>query len=231
MPIGPNIAVIGAGSRNAAIPVLATLFNLPPDMGDRIYLYDSDFEMLDLFDRVARAFAAYNGIPGISILATQDLQDALTDADAVIVCIDIGRRIDELDNLVRSAPVDFAARAREVHRISLIQDELKEVSEGLKRDDGQLVFNLVPPTSLSGTLIDAQAFHIDWPRHYPDDQLFRFAHRALRLTRGDEQVFEPLKEFKENPLMTAIMDSKPGPENRYDPTALEKLIFNGFASY
>ena len=230
MPIGPNIAVIGAGSRHAAIPVLATLFNLPPDMGDRIYLYDSDLEMLDLFDRVARAFAAYNGTPGISIVATQELDEAISDADAVVICLDIGRRVQELEDRVVAAPPGPSEQARDISRIAMLQPELSSVSSQLAHDDKQLVFNLVAPTLLSGTLIDASAFHIDWPSRIPDELLFTFAHRGLRLARGDEPMFEPLKEFKESPLMTAIMDAKPGPENRYDPTVLEKLIFDGYAS-
>ena len=62
MPIGPNIAIIGAGNRLAAIPVLATVFNLPPDMGDRITLCDRHAEMLGRnlgeFGNVARDLAA-----------------------------------------------------------------------------------------------------------------------------------------------------------------------------
>jgi hypothetical protein len=71
--------------------------------------------------------------------------------------------------------------------------------------------------------LDAEAFHIDWPDPVQSDLQYVFAHRALRLVRGDEPIFEPLQEFKENPLATAIMDSRPAPENRFDPKALEKL--------
>jgi hypothetical protein len=223
MPIGPNIAVVGAGNRLAALPVLATIFNMPPDMGDLITLYDRHEEMLDLFDRVARAFAAYNGIPGISIAATTDLEEAMSDADAVFICIDIGDRFEELASRLNADPKKEDDRLEPLMRVEMLREELSAISGLLKKDKPQLVFNLVFGTEYSGSLIDAPAFHIDWPERVPEEQQYVFAHRALRLVRGDEPIFAPLQEYKENPLATAIMDARPAPKNRYDPEALTNL--------
>ena len=224
MPIGPNIAVIGAGNRLAALPVLATIFNMPPDAGDRITLYDTDSEMLDLFDRVARAFAAYNGIPGISIVATEDLDEAMAGADAIFVCLDVGRRAPELIDKLRG----FSNRDTQVEsltRVEMLRDDLTSVSKNFDREKPQLIFNMVYSTELSGTLLDATAFHLDWPERVPEDMQFVFAHRALRVVRGDEPVFAPLQEYKDNPLATAIMDSRPAPQNRYDPGYLARKSY------
>ena len=222
MPIGPNIAILGAGNRLAALPVLATVFNLPPDMGDLIALYDRNAEMLDLFDRVARAFAAYNGIPGISILATESMAEATKDADAVFICIDIGDRTEELAE--RVDPADRSDPRRDPFaRVEVLRDDLAAISKLLDKAKPQLVFNLVYGTEFSGTLINAPAFHLDWPPRVPEEEQYVFAHRALRLVRGDEPIFQPLQEYKDNPLATAIMDSRPPPENRYDPEALTRL--------
>lgn len=223
MPIGPNIAVVGAGNRLAALPVLSTIFNLPPDMGDLITLYDRNEEMLDLFDRVARAFAAYNGIPGISIAATTDLQEALANADAVFVCIDIGDRFEELTSRLNSTENVGDDRLEPLVRVEMLREDLTQISNLLQKDKPQLVFNLVYSVQYSGSLIDAPAFHIDWPERVPEEDQYVFAHQALRLIRGDDPIFTPLQEYKENPLATAIMDARPAPENRYDPAALTKL--------
>ena len=223
MPIGPNIAIIGAGNRLAAIPVLATVFNLPPDMGDRITLWDRHAEMLDLFDRVARAFAAYNGTPGISIVATQEIEEALVGADAVILCMDVGDRVEELNNRIAAATAETVSDIEPVMRVEILREELSVISAALKKDGTQLVFNLVYRTDYSGTLLNASAFHIDWPNRLPEEMQYTFAHRALRLLKGDEPIFQPLQEYKENPLTTAILDSRPPPENRYDPEALTRI--------
>ncbi|MEO7454360.1 MAG: hypothetical protein ABIV13_06325 [Fimbriimonadales bacterium] len=222
MPIGPNIAIVGAGNRLAAIPVLATIFNLPLDMGAKITLCDSNTEMLDLFERLARAFAAYNGAPGIAIHSTDSVEEAMADADALFICIDIGERTDELEDRI-AAVVIGREDAEAVIRVEMLRDELLQISDYLKPGGEQLVFNLVYRTDLSGTLINAPAFHIDWPERVPEEEQYRFAHRGLRLIRGDDPIFEPLQEYKENPLATAILDARPAPENRFDPTALTKV--------
>lgn len=223
MPIGPNIAIIGAGNRAAAIPVLSTIFNLPPDMGDRITLCDSHAEMLDLFARVARGFAAYNGTPGISIATAQDPKEAMQDADAVFICIGILDQVEELHYRIAALPPHMRIQVEPVVRIELLRNQLSAISCLLNRDDKQLVFNLVANTQLSGTLIDSPAFHIDWPAAVPEESQYTFAHRALRLIRGDDPIFEPLQEYKDNPLATAIMDSRPAPENRYAPEVLMQI--------
>jgi hypothetical protein len=222
MPIGPNIAVIGAGNRLAAIPVLSSIFNLPPDMGAKITLYDRHAEMLDLFDRLAKAFAAYNGTPGIAILTTDSVKEAMEDADAVFICIDVGDREPEVSGRM-SAVTENHDDAEAIVRVEMLRDELTLISNSLQSEKAQLIFNLVYRTDLSGKLIDAAAFHLDWPARVPEDEQYVFAHRALRLVRGDEPIFAPLQEFKESPLATAVLDARPAPENRYDPESLSKI--------
>jgi len=207
MPIGPNIAVIGAGSLSAAGPTLATLFGLPLDHGCRLSLYDSNAELLDLFDRVARAFAGVAGTP-ITILATSDVDEALESANTVVLCMEPSRE-----------PADAPVRAG----LQSLAPTFEAVNVALKRLDDPLVINLVQPTEESGKLLDALAFHVDWPPMVPDDLAYASAHRALRWVRADEPAFVPLNEFRETPLSKAILDARPAPENRFDTSAAERF--------
>lgn len=206
MPIGPRIAVIGAGSLRAAGPVLATLFGLPLDPGCRLSLYDEHAELLDLFDRLARAFAGVAGTP-ISILATSDIEDAMEDADSVVLCMEPQREAPDAPaaaGLPSLAPIFEAVNAMLINL------------------DDPLVFNLVIPVADSGKLLNASAFHIDWPPPLPAETAFTSSHKALRWVRADVPAFEPLQEYKETPLSRAILDARPAPENRYDPTAAKR---------
>jgi len=203
MPIGPRIAVIGAGSLRAAGPVLATLFGLPLDPGCRLSLCDDHAELLDLYDRLARAFAGVAGTP-ITILATPDIEEAMEDANTIILCMEPMR---EAPGAPATAGLHDLVPAFE--RINALLPNLKD----------PLVFNLVIPVSESGKLLNASAFHIDWPPALPDDMAFTSSHKALRWVRADVPAFEPMQEYKETPLSQAILDARPAPENRYDPTS------------
>ena len=76
MLLGSKIAVIGAGSLRAGAPVFASLANLPLAPETRLVLCDEFLEALDLFERLARVFAAANELE-ISISAVSDIAEAI----------------------------------------------------------------------------------------------------------------------------------------------------------
>jgi hypothetical protein len=220
MPIGPRIAIIGAGSLRAAAPVLATLFALPPDPFDRLTLCDTHAEKLDLFDRLARTFASSVEGP-ISMTATADMDQALDAADSVILCFGLGNRREEFDGKLHEIPQDERNGAAPLLRARILNETFKRLNPLLLQGE-QLVFNLVRPATLTALLLDATAFHIDWPPPIDRQNEYMAAHRALRWVRGDVPAFEPLKEYKVTPLTTAMLDSRPAPENLYDPSAIRR---------
>ncbi|MDQ2987148.1 MAG: hypothetical protein M3R13_10595 [Armatimonadota bacterium] len=214
MPIGPRIAIIGAGSLRAAAPVLATLFSLPLDGHDRLTLCDPHTEKLDLFDRLARTFAATLE-ESITLVATPYLEEAMQDADSVILCFDS----DDVSGTLSTLPESRHQDAEPIARALSVVDDFRRVCEFLRSGEPQLVYNLVTPVEETGKLLDATAFHIEWPPPLPEGQEFAAAHRALRWVRADEPAFEALQEYKQSPLTTAILDARPAPENRFDPNA------------
>lgn len=175
--------------------MLATLFALPLDDGCRLTLCDDHAEMLDLFDRLARAFAGVAGTQ-ISIVATAELDEAMEDANTVILSMD---------------PICE-------DRAETLQSMFREINDEIAKLENLLVFNLVTPTDVSGRLLNANAFHLDWPVAPPAELAYMAAHRALRWVRADVPAFEPLQEYKETPLSRAMLDARPAPEYRYDPT-------------
>lgn len=205
MPIGPTIAVLGAGSLRAGAPVLATLIALPLNPGSRLYLQDRDPEMLDLFDRLARALAAHCDF-AFSILATTDAEEALSDAQAVVLCSDRHTR-----GLNRRKEAEVVAK------------EMALVAQAA-RDRELLIYNLVAPVDASSMLLDAVAFHLDWPPPLEPGREFAAAHQALRWVRADEPAFEPLTRYHPSPLTEAILDARPAPENRYRKDAIDEWL-------
>lgn len=217
MLLGSKIAVIGAGSLRAGAPVFASLANLPLAPETRLVLCDEFPEALDLFDRLARVFAAAKELE-ISISAVSDIAEAISGASAVILCFGLGKLEKRAEEwLARGA----LPRETELARAVLLNGAFSAVADALFESVAKpVIVNLVEPVELSGRLLVDEAIHMDWPAPLSASEKVAAAHQALRWIRADEPPFQVLREHKESPLVTALLDAKPPPENRFDPHAV-----------
>lgn len=85
----PKITFIGAGSAVFTRNLLGDILTYPELDGSRICLMDIDSNRLGLVDSLAKKMVAQQGSK-ISVASTTDREDALRDADFVIITIQVG---------------------------------------------------------------------------------------------------------------------------------------------
>jgi len=219
MLLGPKIAVIGAGSLRAGVPILASLANLPLAPETRLSLHDENDEALDLFDRLARVFSATKDLE-LSIQTADDLEHALDGASVAILAFGLGRSAPKAQAWIRTCE-DAHPRTTTMVRATLLHPKFEVINEWLYGlETAPILVNIVSPAELSSQLIAAEAFHLDWPPPLRQDRRVPTAHQVLRWIRGDDLPYEPLDENAESPLVSALLDAKPLPENRFNPRAV-----------
>ncbi|MBA3726225.1 MAG: hypothetical protein H0W86_07165 [Armatimonadetes bacterium] len=219
MLLGPKIAVIGAGSLRAGVPILASLANLPLAPETRLSLHDEHDEALDLFERLARVFAATNDLE-LSIQAADDLDHALDGASVAILAFGLGKSAAKAEAWMRTCR-DASLRIATMVRATLLHPKFEVINEWLYGlEAAPILVNLVSPAERSSQLLTGEAFHLDWPPPLGQDRRVSTAHQVLRWIRGDDLPYEPLKTNAESPLVSALLDAKPAPENRFNSQAL-----------
>jgi hypothetical protein len=212
MPLGTKVTIVGAGSLRAAAPVLASLVSFPLTPEHKVTLCDTDEEVLDLADRLARTLAVAQELD-LVIVSTPDIAEAMAGADTVILTFGLGSQRD----LVEGQSSEAAAIARGM----LLRNSFERINDILfSANPAPRVFNLVLPTELSAQLLAYDAVHLDWPAALPVNDRVPVAHQILRWVRGDEPVFSLLRENNSSPLVEAIKSSQPG-VNRFNPNAVK----------
>ncbi|MGI8923846.1 MAG: hypothetical protein ACR2HJ_07375 [Fimbriimonadales bacterium] len=219
MLLGPKIAVIGAGSLRAGVPILASLANLPLAPETRLSLHDEHDEALDLFDRLARVFAATNDLE-LSIQAADDLDHALDGASVAILAFGLGRSAAKAEAWISTCG-EASPRTASMVRSTLLHPKFEAINEWLYGlETTPILVNLVSPAELSSQLLTGEAFHLHWPPPLGQNHRVTTAHQVLRWIRGDDLPYEPLKQNAESPLVSALLDAKPAPENRFNSQAV-----------
>lgn len=224
MPVGAKVSVVGAGSLRCGSPVLANIFNLPLSEETEVFLCDPHEEALDLLDRLARTFAAAQDFEN-TIVSTPDLDDALEDSSTIILCFGLGKSRRQHDDWSSSCQPTLSAKLAGEARAVLLNPTFERVNECLFRLEPDVsVINLVSPTELSAQLLAFQAIHLDWPAPLPADARVSAAHQILRWVRGDEPLFTELQREADGPLVKALLDKKPTPENRFNTKAIATWV-------
>jgi hypothetical protein len=190
-----KLAVIGAGSVRCSVPVIASLASYFGERRLDIRLYDADEERLDLFDRFARvAFTTTDATHLVA--ATSDPQEALSEAERVILQLDANCAWKQLGRPGGHPPSGQPQ----------IRDTIAESSGEILRDleIGASVVSLlhedvpIPLTSY---------YRLDWPGDISDNDRAALPHQVLRWIKGDEYVFELLKTYERSPLKAWLDDA------------------------
>lgn len=216
MPLGPKVAIIGAGSLRSGAYVLASLFNLPLGEETAIALCDQHDEALDLFDRLARAFASAVEIEP-AIISTSSQEEALSGAETVILSFGLGSYKQRFEEWAANCG---DLREADLARAVLLHHSFEPVNEILFREQPLSVINLVRPAELSSQLLAYEAIHLDWPPKLDEASRVPAAHQALRWVRGDETMYAELRANESSPLVHALLDKKPAPRNAFNSQAV-----------
>ena len=224
MPVGAKLSIVGAGSLRCAAPVLASIYNLPLSQETEVFLCDPHEGALDLLDRLARTFAAAQDLEN-TIVSTPDLDDALEDSSTVILCFGLGKSRKQHEDWSSSCEPSISVKLADEARAILLNTSFERVNECLFRLEPDVsVINLVSPIDLSAQLLAFQAIHLDWPAALPQDKRVSAAHQILRWVRGDEPLFTELQREADGPLVRALLDKKPAPENRFNTKAIATWV-------
>lgn len=222
MPVGAKISIIGAGSLRSATPVLSSIFNLPLT-NTSLYLCDVHKEALDLFGRFARILAAAKELE-IGIGATSDIDEAVTDADTIILCFGLGEAKSKLELWSQACTISqesYAALARAI----LLHPVFESINELLYDSQNEAsVVNLVSPVELSSQLLACEAVHLDWPPPISLEERVPIAHQVLRWVRSEDHPYDELRAQEQSPLITALLDKKPAPQNLFNTKAVTTWI-------
>jgi hypothetical protein len=184
-----TLAIIGAGNVRCIGPVLATLASYFGERPLDVVLYDPDEERLDLFDRLARTFFAFTK-SGNTLVSTPDADEALADAQLVIVQLDLhgaskalGRRRSESRSVISQALDRLLSNASPSAEVLSLMDE-----------------------SVS---LPLPAFRrLGWPKPLREAEEVGVPHQALRWIHGEEYPFDFFAEHEDSPLKLWLDDPK-----------------------
>jgi hypothetical protein len=218
---GDAVAVIGAGSLRAAGTIIGSLFCTEWSGSGELRLYDCHDEALDLFDRLARVFAA-EADSQVRITATTRMAEATRDANVVILGFGLGPHKEEWLQWVERTGCDPAGDAATAARAVLLNRVMSEVGDLIHlHSQAPFVINLVRPVALSARLFPGRAVHVDAPAQLGDEERIPAAHRALRWVKGDEYPGLILKSMEDSPVLRALR-GEINPENRFDAKAVRQ---------
>ncbi len=186
-----KVAVIGAGSVRCSVPVLASLATYFGERPLEIALYDADAERLELFEMFARLVFAQNKNPH-EITASSDYMDVLAGASKVILQLDSNCALKEARGGKHRVPSDPAKR------VASTLERLKPLIA-----DDALVVSLLPP-EVPVTL--GYYYRLEWPSHLDADETRSLPHQVLRWIRGEEYLYEILREHERSPLKAWLDD-------------------------
>ena len=91
-----RIVLIGAGSTNFGLGVIADFFKSEPLRGSEIVLYDIDPDRLENTIKIAMAYKEKNN-PNFHLSATTSIKEALTGAKYCLISIEVGSRFELWD--------------------------------------------------------------------------------------------------------------------------------------
>ena len=177
-----KLAFIGAGSIRSAAPVIATLAMYFGERPIEIVLYDADEERLDLFDRFARtSFILMKSTH--SLRATSRLDEALSDATAVLVGFD--------ENCARKELGIAARRMTTAEAMAAIADRILELAP-----------ESCPMLCLANSIaIEGAEVAEGWPTT-PDQPSYVVPLQILRWLNGEEYPYELFRANERSPLRT-----------------------------
>jgi hypothetical protein len=184
-----TLAIIGAGNVQCISPVLATLASYFGERPLDVFLYDADEERLDLFDRLARTFFAFTK-SGNTLTSTSDADEALSEADLVIVQLDLhgaakalGLKRTTAKNIVDRALTKLLANASpSAEVLSLMEENVELPVPAFRR--------------------------LTWPKQLKEGETVGIPHQALRWIHGEEYPFEFFAEHEDSPLKLWLDDPK-----------------------
>ena len=200
--------ILGDGNLVCGPAVLASLATYFGERPLEVRLYDADEERLDLMDRLARLLFAV-GEAHHHTIATSFFEEALDEADDVILCVDANcackfvRASNEPSHVPSGSPVAVEQAYEEVEVNSVAKEPinlqeavltcLKVLGDGLPVEAG--VVSLVGPAT--GVWSDADTIS-DWPKEPENAAGLPF--QILRWIRGDDRVQPLIEEFQKSPI-------------------------------
>ncbi|GEM_PF-6530948 len=214
-----RIGIIGAGSRRCGGAVLAGLFANPSPINELV-LFDAHLEALDLFDRVARAFARESDFEP-TIRCAESLEDAIKNKDYLILAVGLGQETAFVESIhAEFSSSDLTHETRDLIRCLALSPLFEEINETVYREaPGTKTINLTRPTRLTGKLLSVPAVHLDWPEILSPNAKVAAAHQALRWARSEDYAQIELARHAQSPLIAAMTQWETLSENRFDSRA------------
>lgn len=157
-----------------------------------VVLYDPDAERLDLFDRLARTFFAFNKAAH-ALASTQDPDEATASATRVIVQLDL-HGASKVLKMSRTGSARVFDRA-----LPIVMANISPTAE---------VLSLLDP---SISLPHADYRILAWPPEPSEAERVAVPHQALRWIHGEEYPFEFFAENENTPLKGWLNDPGSAP--------------------
>lgn len=174
-----RVAVIGIGNLRCGPPIVGALATTFGERPLEIRMYDPDPEMLELFDRLARvAFVANKA--NHHLVSTEDLAEALQDAERVILCLS-DRSLQKRGTPLQEALCEVWPHIAPDARILSLIDHDVEYPMGVYHLDG-------------------------WPATPSSEDPVAAHHRILRWVLGDESVYDLTGPQERGPLQAWLSD-------------------------
>lgn len=182
-----TLAVIGVGNVRYTPRVLATLAGYFGERPLQVVLYDPDAERLDLFERLARSFFAFNKSTN-GLWSTEDPDAALAEAERVIVQLEAngvkkllqGQKATARTAMSRALAKVLANLSPTAETLSLLEPEVKLPARRYRK------------LEFGGLLTEAERVAVP--------------HQALRWIHGEEYPFEIMAECENNDLKRWLED-------------------------
>lgn len=215
-----RVAVIGAGSRRCGKDILAAIMKLGLSDESELILCDIHHEALDLYDRLARAFAVESDCR-FMIRCEARLEDALSEPTIIVLCFGIGvGKLDEVQ-AAQTTSLEIQSRLRAIRlwpTFERINESLHTLPEGCK------VINLVRPVEYSSELLAHEAVHLEWPEFVTEQEKMEAVHQALRWVRTDDYPQFELKKHEESPLILALTEYDSRKVDRFNQRAIAQWM-------
>jgi hypothetical protein len=183
-----QLSIMGAACLRCGVPVISSLANYFGERPLDVVLFDADHERLDLFDRFARfVFAGMHSTH--TLRSTEEVPDALMDAELVIVQLDENCARKLLGDPTGASPMARAAQ---------------QIAESIRKDAS--VLNLVAGMPLPGCNVR----DLDWPPPVTTEYEKSLPHRILRCLHQEDSPYPFLKEYVHSPVVRWLNDAEAG---------------------